>query len=320
MTARYLLRRLAQVVPAVAGILVITFVAVHTAPGDPVLALAGEHGDAAYYAFIREKFGLDRPLPEQLLVYIGRVVSGDLGLSFVHGRPVAAVVAERLPATLLLIGTALALSTTIGVALGVLAARRAGRPSDLALRTGALLAHAMPSFWLAQMAAIVLALGTGWFPVQGLTDARRAFTGWRYALDVAHHLVLPVLVLAAGELALTTRLVRTGVLEALATDYARTARAKGLPERSVVRHALRNALLPIVTVIGSRAGLVVTGAVLVETVFAWPGLGQLLLSSIQTRDVPVLLGLFLLASVSVIAANLLTDLAYVWLDPRIRYE
>ena len=320
MTARYLLRRLAQVVPAVAGILVITFVAVHTAPGDPVLALAGEHGDAAYYAFIREKFGLDRPLPEQLLVYIGRVISGDLGLSFVHGRPVAAVVVERLPATLLLIGTALALSTTIGVALGVLAAQRAGRPSDLALRTGALLAHAMPSFWLAQMAAIVLALGTGWFPVQGLTDARRAFTGWRYALDVAHHLVLPVLVLAAGELALTTRLVRTGVLEALATDYARTARAKGLPERSVVRHALRNALLPIVTVIGSRAGLVVTGAVLVETVFAWPGLGQLLLSSIQTRDVPVLLGLFLLASVSVIAANLLTDLAYVWLDPRIRYE
>jgi len=320
MTARYLLRRLAQVVPAVAGILVITFVAVHTAPGDPVLALAGEHGDAAYYAFIREKFGLDRPLPEQLLVYVGRVISGDLGLSFVHGRPVAAVVAERLPATLLLIGTALVLSTTTGVALGVLAARRAGRPSDLALRTGALLAHAMPSFWLAQMAAIVLALGTGWFPVQGLTDARRAFTGWRYALDVAHHLVLPVLVLAASELALTTRLVRTGVLEALATDYARTARAKGLPERSVVRHALRNALLPIVTVIGSRAGLVVTGAVLVETVFAWPGLGQLLLSSIQTRDVPVLLGLFLLASVSVIAANLLTDLAYVWLDPRIRYE
>ena len=320
MTARYLLRRLAQVVPAVAGILVITFVAVHTAPGDPVLALAGEHGDAVYYAFIREKFGLDRPLPEQLLVYVGRVISGDLGLSFVHGRPVAAVVAERLPATLLLIGTALVLSTTTGVALGVLAARRAGRPSDLALRTGALLAHAMPSFCLAQMAAIVLALGTGWFPVQGLTDARRAFTGWRYAFDVAHHLVLPVLVLAAGELALTTRLVRTGVREALATDYARTARAKGLPERSVVRHALRNALLPIVTVIGSRAGLVVTGAVLVETVFAWPGLGQLLLSSIQTRDVPVLLGLFLLTSVSVIAANLLTDLAYVWLDPRIRYE
>ena len=320
MTPRYLLWRLAQVVPAVAGILMIAFVAVHTAPGDPVLALAGEHGDAAYYAFIRTKFGLDRPLPEQLVVYAGRVVSGDLGLSFVHGRPVAAVIAERLPATLLLIGTALALSTTTGVAIGILAARRAGRPTDLALRTGALLGHAMPSFWLAQMAAIVLAVGTGWFPVQGLTDARRAFTGWRYVLDVTHHLVLPALVLAAGELALTTRLTRSGLLEALATDYARTARAKGLPERGVVHHALRNALLPIVTVIGGRAGLIVTGAVLVETVFAWPGLGQLLLSSIQTRDVPVLLGLFLLASLAVIVANLVTDLAYAWLDPRIRYE
>jgi peptide/nickel transport system permease protein len=320
MTPRYLLWRLVQVVPAVAGILVVAFVAVHTAPGDPVLALAGEHGDAAYYAFIRAKFGLDRPLPEQLVVYAGRVVSGDFGLSFVHGRPVAAVIAERLPATILLIGTALAVSTTIGVALGVLAARRAGQPSDLVLRTAALLAHAMPSFWLAQMAAITLAVGTGWFPVQGLTDARHAFTGWRYALDVLHHLALPALVLAASELALTTRLTRTGVLDALATDYVRTARAKGLPEQGVVRHALCNALLPVVTVVGSRAGLVVTGAVLVETVFAWPGLGQLLLSSIQTRDVPVLLGLFLLASLTVIVANLVTDLAYAWLDPRIRYE
>jgi peptide/nickel transport system permease protein len=320
MSPRYLLRRLAQAVPAMAGILLVAFVAVHTAPGDPVLALAGEHGDAAYYAFIRTKFGLDRPLPEQLLVYVTRVISGDLGQSFVHGRPVAIVIAERLPATLLLIGAALALSTTVGVALGVLAARRAGRSTDLALRTGALLAHAMPSFWLAQMAAISLALATGWFPVQGLTDARRAFTGWRYALDVAHHLVLPALVLAAGELALTLRLTRSGVAAALATDYARTARAKGLPERAVVRHALRNALLPLVTVVGSRVGLVVTGAVLVETVFAWPGLGQLLLSSIQTRDIPVLLGLFMLASMSVIVANLLTDLTYAWLDPRVRYE
>ena len=320
MSPRYLLWRLAQVVPAVAGILVVAFVAVHAAPGDPVLALAGEHGDTAYYAFIRAKFGLDRPLVEQLLIYIGRVVRGDLGLSFVHGRPVAAVIAERLPATILLVGTALTLSTTMGIALGVVAARRAGRPADLALRAGALLTHAIPSFWLAQMAAIALAVGTGWFPVQGLTDARRSFMGWRYALDVIHHLALPALVLAAGELALTTRLTRTGLLEALATDYVRTARAKGLPERGVVRHAVRNALLPIVTVVGSRAGLVVTGAVLVETVFAWPGLGQLLLSSIQTRDVPVLLGLFLLASLTVIIANLVTDLACAWLDPRIRYE
>jgi peptide/nickel transport system permease protein len=317
---RYLLRRVAQVVPAVGGIVLLAFIVIHTAPGDPVLALAGEHGDAAYYAFMRQKFGLDRSLPEQLLAYASRLLHGDLGVSYVHGRPVVDVVSERLPATLLLTTTALALSSAGGLALGVLAARRADGTADFVVRTGALLGYATPSFWLAQIAAITLALGTGLFPVQGFTDARRQLAGGRYVLDVLHHLVLPALVLAAGELALTTRLTRAGVLEGLATDYARTARAKGLPDRAVVRHALRNAMLPLVTVIGGRVGMIVTGAVLVETVFAWPGLGQLMLSSIQTRDVPVLLGMFLLVSVAVIIVNLLTDLAYAWLDPRVRYE
>ncbi|HEU4371438.1 MAG TPA: ABC transporter permease [Methylomirabilota bacterium] len=320
MSPRYLLRRLLQVVPAVAGIVLLAFVVIHVAPGDPVVALGGEHGDEAYYAFIRAKFGLDRPLPEQLLTYVTNVLRGDLGQSYVHGRPVAHVVGERLPATLLLMGTALALSSIIGVWLGVLAARRADRPADLAVRTAALLGHATPSFWLAQLAAITLALGTGLFPVQGITDPHQSWSGWRYALDVLHHLALPALVLAAGELALTTRLTRTGVLEGLGTDYARTARAKGLSERAVVRHALRNALLPVVTVIGGRVGMLCTGAALVEVVFAWPGLGQLMLSSILTRDIPVLLGLFVLVSLAVIAANLLTDVAYAWLDPRVRYD
>ena len=320
MSGRYLLRRLAQVVPAAAAILIIAFVVIHVAPGDPVLALAGQHGDAAYYALIRAKFGLDRPLPEQLLVYASNVVRGDLGVSYVHGRPVASVVLERLPPTLLLMTTALLASTIVGIALGVTAARRADRPTDLIVRIAALVGYATPSFWLAQIAALTLALGTGWFPVQGITDARHVWTGWRYAADVIHHLALPALVLAINELALTTRLVRTGVLQSLATDYIRTARAKGLPERAVVRHAFRNALLPVVTVIGGRVGMLFTGAVLVEAVFAWPGLGQLLLSSIQTRDVPVLLGVFLLVSLAVIVTNVVTDLAYVWLDPRIRYE
>jgi peptide/nickel transport system permease protein len=320
MSARYLLRRLAQVVPAVAGIVVIAFVAIHAAPGDPIVALAGQHGDAAYYAFMRAKFGLDRPLPEQLLVYAANVARGDLGQSYVHGRPVVAIVLERLPATLLLMASALAASSLAGVVLGVAAARRADRPTDLAVRIAALVGYATPSFWLAQIAALTLALGTGLFPVQGITDARQTWTGWRYAADVVHHLALPALVLATNELALTTRLVRSGVLEALATDYIRTARAKGLPEPAVIRHALRNALLPVVTVIGGRIGMLFTGAVLVETVFAWPGLGQLLLSSIQTRDMPVLLALFLLVSLAVILTNVMTDLAYAWLDPRIRYE
>ena len=320
MTARYLLWRLAQVAPAVVGIALIVFVVIHTAPGDPIIAIAGEHGDAAHYARQRAKFGLDRPLPERLVAYLARLAQGDLGFSYVHGRPVLGVIAERLPATLLLMSTALALSSAGGVLLGVLAARRAGGGTDLGLRAVALLGQATPPFWLAQVAALGLAVGTGLFPVQGLSSARHGFTGWRYALDVVHHLVLPALVLTAGELALTTRLVRGGVVEALASDYVRTARAKGLPDPAVVRHALGNALLPVVTIIGGRLGMLCTGAVLVEAVFAWPGVGQLLLSSIQTRDAPVLLGLFMLVSLAVILGNVVTDLAYAWLDPRVRYE
>lgn len=318
--SRYVLRRVAQVLPAAAALLVLTFLLIHLAPGDPVLALAGEHGDRAYYALIREKFGLDRPLPEQLVTYVANVLRGDLGVSFVHGRPVAEVVAGRLPATLLLMSTSLALSSVAGVALGALAALRANRLADLLLRTLALLGYATPSFWLAQLAVLTVAVGTGLFPVQGMTDARQASTGVRHVLDVLHHLALPALVLAANEVALTTRLVRTGVLEALATDYVRTARAKGLPDTRVLGHALRNVLLPVVTVIGGRIGMLCSGAVLVEAVFAWPGLGQLLLSSLFTRDYPVLLGLFLMVSLAVILANLVTDLVYGWLDPRVRYE
>ena len=269
---------------------------------------------------MRAKFGLYRPIHEQLIVYLGRAARGDLGTSFVHGRPVLDIIVERLPATLLLMGSTLVLSTIVGVALGVVAARRADRGADVALRVTALLGHATPPFWLAQIAVLTIAVGTGWFPVQGLTDARRPQIGWRYIVDVVHHLALPLCVLAAGELALLTRLVRAGVLQEMTTDYIRVARAKGLAEGAVLRHALRNTLLPVVSVVGGRVGMLVTGAVLVEAVFAWPGLGQLLLSSIQTRDIPVLLGLFVIVSIGVILANLATDLVYTWLDPRIRYE
>jgi peptide/nickel transport system permease protein len=319
-STRYLLRRLGQALPAVAGLLVLTFFLIHLAPGDPVIALGGEHGDPGYYAQIRAKFGLDRPLPEQFAVYAARVLTGDLGTSFVHGRPASLVIAQRLPATLLLISTALFLSTAVGVGLGAIAARRAHRLADFLLRSVALVGHALPQFWLAQLAILVIAVGTGLLPVQGMTDARRHTVGVAYIADVARHLVLPALVLACGELALTTRLVRAALIEALGTDYVRTARAKGLPERLVTAHALRNALLPVVTLIGSRVGMLCSGAVLVEAVFAWPGVGHLLLASLLARDYPVLLGIFLLASVSVVLANLLTDLAYGWLDPRIRFE
>jgi peptide/nickel transport system permease protein len=313
----FALRRLGAAVPALAVLLTALFAVVHLAPGDPVVALGGEHGDAAHHAFVRQKFGLDRPVAEQFAVWAGNLVRGDLGVSFVHGRPVLALVLGRVPATALLLSTALAISTALGVALGSVAARRARRPVDLAIRAAALVGGATPSFWLAQLGLVTLALGTGLFPVQGMTDARRQLAGLAWGLDVLHHLVLPALVLAAGELALTTRLVRVGLLETLATDYARTARAKGLDERGVLRHARRNALLPVATVIGGRIGMFLTGAVLVEVVFAWPGLGRLLVSAVQSRDHPVLLGILFLAALTVIAANLVTDLVCGWLGPRI---
>lgn len=318
MSGRDLARRLARVPAAVAGLLVVTFALVHLAPGDPVLILAGEHGDAAYHAFIRARFGLDRPLPEQFLRHAARVLQGDLGTSWVHGRPVLAVVAERLPATLLLMLTALALSTTAGTLLGIRAARRAGRPEGFALQAAAVVGQALPVFWLGQLAVLGLAAGAGLFPVHGMTDPRRRLQGLAHALDVLHHLALPALVLAAGELALVSRLVRAGLLEAFQADYVRTARAKGLAEAAVLRHALGNALLPVVTVVGVRLGMLLAGAVMVEAVFAWPGLGRLLLASVQARDHPVLLGLFLVLAVSLVLATLLADLVGAWLDPRIR--
>jgi peptide/nickel transport system permease protein len=320
MSTGYLLRRIALVPLAVAGILLLTFLLIHLAPGDPIVAVAGEHGDAAYYALMRAKFGLDRPLGERFVGYAGQILRGNLGASYVHGRPVVSVIAERLPATLLLMGTALVLSSLGGLALGILSARRAGAAADIALRAGTLAGYAIPPFWLGQLALLFAAMGAGLFPVQGMSDARQPAAGLGHLADVLHHLILPALVLGVSELALTARLVRVGLCEALAADYIRTARAAGLPERRVIHHALRNALLPVVTVVGNRLGALCTGAVLVEAVFAWPGLGRLLLSSLVVRDYPVLLGLFWLVSLTVVLANLFTDLAYAWLDPRVRYR
>ena len=318
----YVLRRLLQTVPAVATILVVTFVMIHLAPGDAVDALAGGGGDEAYYDYLRSYLELDRPVLQQFLSYAGHLLEGDLGVSFVQGRrPVSDLIAERLPATLLLTGTALVLSSTGGILFGSLAARRPFGPFDLGVSTSALVGYSLPSFWLAQLVLLFLAFRLRLFPIQGMTDARADHSGLDHVADVARHLVLPALVLATTELALVTRVTRTGLLQELGKDYVRTARAMGVGERRVVtRHALPNALLPVVTVIGNRVALLFTYTVVVETVFAWPGLGTLLVNASQTRDRPLLLGIVLLLAASVVLANLLTDLVYAWIDPRIRYE
>ncbi|CAA9279482.1 MAG: Dipeptide transport system permease protein DppB [uncultured Acidimicrobiales bacterium] len=321
MNRRYVLRRLLQVLPAVASILIVTFAVVQAAPGDPVVAVAGESGNEEYYAFMREKFGLDRPVVEQFWTYATNVLRGDMGVSFVQGQEVVSLILERVPATLLLMGSALLVSTVGGVALGALAARRPFGPFDLGLSTGALIGYALPSFWLAQLAMLTIAFRTGWFPIQGMTDARADYSGLAHYLDIARHLVLPSLVLAASEVALITRIARTGILAEMDSDYVRVAQAKGLSSTgALVHHALRNALLPVVTVVGTRIGFLFSGAVLVETVFGWPGLGRLVLSAAQTRDHPLLLGMVLVVAFSLVLSNLLTDLLYARVDPRIRYR
>ena len=321
MTRSYVVRRLLQLGPTAAAILLVGFLLIHLAPGDPVLALAGENGDAEYYAFVREKFGLDEPLPTQLATYAGNVLRGDLGTSYVLGRPVSGVIAERLPATLLLTGAALVFSTLTGLAIGVFSATRRRRWPDVTVTLATLAMYSAPVFLLGLLAILLLALRAGWFPVQGMTDARSSATGLSHVLDVGHHLVLPALALAAQEVAAVSRLSRVGLLDELQRDHIRTARAKGVPERTVVlSHALRRALLPVVTVVGGRTGQLVAGAVVVELVFGWRGIGRLLVTAMQARDAPVVLGVFLLVAVTVVVANLLTDLLYAWLDPRVRYR
>jgi peptide/nickel transport system permease protein len=317
---RYVARRLLQAVPLIALLLVVNFVLIHAAPGDPIAYLAGQAGDPAYFAEMRARFGLDRPIQEQLGIYLLNVLRGDLGYSFAYSQPVLQVVLSRLPATLLLMLSALTLATGLGLWLGLVAARRPDSALDYAVTGLTLVGYSVPAFFLGQVLIIVFSGGLGLFPVQGMTTPRGGHTGLAYLLDVLHHLILPTVTLGLLQLALVARLTRTSLLEILGEDYVRTARAKGLGPRGVLHgHALRNALLPVVTVIGGHVGTLVTGAVLTEIVFAWPGLGRLLFDATLSRDYPLLMAIFLLLSITVTLANLLTDLVYSSIDPRVRY-
>ncbi len=317
---RYVVRRLLQAVPLVLGILVITFTLIHLAPGDPLIFLAGEGGNAAFYAEMRARYGLDQPLTSQLGRYIVTTLHGDFGYSFSYQQPVLRVILSRLPATLLLMGTALALSTVIGLLLGIVTAIRPHAALDHGITAFTLTAYAMPVFWLGQLLVLLFAVRLNLLPVQGMVTVRENYTGIHHVLDVIRHLTLPAVTLALPQLALTARLTRTSLREALAEEFIAVARAKGLSERAVLwRHALRTALLPIVTVTGGHISVVLTGAALTETIFAWPGIGRLLLDAALKRDYPLLMAIFLLVAATVIIVNLLADLLYMLLDPRVRF-
>ncbi len=316
--SRFLVRRILQSAWLILALITLNFTLIHLAPGDPVYLLAGQSGDAEYFAFIRAKFGLDQPIAVQLGRYLANVARGDLGYSLAFQQPVLNLILSRVPATLLLMITALLLSTTGGVWLGVEAARRANSPFDRAVTAFAAVSDAIPSFCFGQAALIVFALWLNLFPAQGMFSVSRELQGGARWLDALEHLALPAATLAFVQLALIVRLVRTQMAQTLGEDFITAARARGIPERRVVyRHALGNAMLPVITVVGNEFGMILSGAVLVETVFAWPGLGRLMIDSIALRDYPVLLGLSLMVSIGVVAANLVTDLVYSLLDPRI---
>jgi peptide/nickel transport system permease protein len=313
----------AWVLKFVAVVLVIAtfnFILVHAAPGDPAQVIAGQSGasDEKLLLQLRAEYGLDKPYPVQLATYLGRVLTLDLGYSYRQQRTVSSLILDRLPATLLLTATAFMLALFSGIVLGTLAGVRAGKWSDTLLTILSLLLYATPVFWLGLMLVLLFSVQLDWLPAFGYATIGVPQTALQRMVDIGTHMVLPVISLAAVYLAIYTRLMRSSVLDVTHQDFIKTAKAKGLKQGAIIiRHILRNAMLPIVTVAGMQAGALVGGAVVIETVFAWPGLGRLIYDALLQRDYPVLLGVFLVMSVIVIALNLLTDAIYRMIDPRV---
>jgi peptide/nickel transport system permease protein len=319
--ARYTLNHLLQGLALVIAVVVLNFVLVHAAPGDPVETIAGASGGMSdeLKAQLRTQYGLDKTLPVQLGVYVGKVLHGDLGYSYFFNVPVAGLIAERVPATLLLVLSSVLAAFLVGTALGVLASRKPNGWLSQSITVLSLIGFAAPVFWMGMMLVILFASVLPIFPVAGMRAIDASGGGLAGVIDVLHHLVLPALTLALVYLAQYSRLARASMLDVLGADYIRTARAKGVAEHVVLyKHALRNAVLPVVTMLGLQFGNVLAGAILVETVFNWPGLGRLAFESVLRRDYPTILGVLLFSAIVVVVMNLLTDLAYRLIDPRIK--
>jgi peptide/nickel transport system permease protein len=318
---QYIAGRLLKGVVVLFFIIVVNFVLIRMAPGDPVSVMAGESGNAdeVFMQQVRHEFGLDKSIPEQLWAYVKHIVVLDFGQSYRQQRPIRDILLERVKATLLLTLTAYLIALVPGVILGIFSAKYAGRAGDYLITTMSLLFYAMPLFWVALMAILVFSVWLDWLPAYGITNLDRPSTGLAWVADVAHHLILPAMTLGLFYMAVYARMARTTVREALQNDYVRTARAKGVGEGRILRaHVLRNALLPIITLAGLNAGHLVGGSVVIETVFAWPGIGHLAFEAVLQRDYNMLLGVFFLTSAMVIFFNILTDLAYSIVDPRIQ--
>jgi peptide/nickel transport system permease protein len=305
--ARFLARRLALTIPVLLGVATLVFSLIHFIPGDPAQAMLGEAAPQADVEELRKRLGLDRPLLEQYGAFLSGLLRGDLGVSLRTEQPVAAQILERMPATMELAAAAMIVALCFSIPLGIMAAVRRGTAVDHAAMTLALTGVSVPNFWLGPLLAIVFAVELGWLPVSGRGT-------WL-------HLILPAISLGAALAAILARMTRATMLEELREQYVQAARARGVSRfRAIVRHAFRNSLIPVVTLVGLQFGAVLTGAVITETIFAWPGIGRLLIQSIGFRDYPLVQGCILLIALTYVGVNLITDLIYGVLDPRIRYE
>ena len=324
MTLRtYVIRRLILIIPTFFFISVIIFAVIHLAPGDPTRALVGTRRvPPEMLEAMRIKWGLDRPIHEQYFIWLGRLLQGDFGHSFVDNRPVIELIGERVTLTLELMLVAEVISVTIAIVLGVIAAVKHYSIMDALSSLGALIGYSTPNFWIALMMIMVFAVWLRWLPAEGVRTLAITFPSPLHALfDHLKHLVLPVSVLILGWTAYLYRMVRSSMLEVLSQDYITTARAKGLKERVVIfKHALRNALLPVITYEGYSMGFLFGGAAVIEYIFAWIGLGQLMVKRATIRDYPTLMGLSMIIAIMILLANLCADIAYAIADPRIRYD
>ena len=303
----FVARRLLLALPTLFGVLVVVFLLIYVAPGDPVQEMVGERADAATIARLRAELRLDDPLPVQFAHYAGGILQGDLGRSYITNRPVLDDLLDRFPNTLKLAGAAMLLAATIGITIGVVTARRAGGWLDRLALGGTYLGISFPVYWVGLILILVFAVELRWLPPSG-------YGGIEY-------LVLPALALGSRSIAFLARVTRSSMLEVLGSDLVRTARAKGLREGLVVgRHALRNALIPIITVLGLDFGYYLTGSILTETIFSWPGIGRYVVTAITRRDLPAIQGAVLFLSVVFVLVNLITDLAYAKADPRVAYD
>ncbi len=315
-----ILQRLGKGYLVLLAIAILNFFLIRAAPGDPAQVMAGEAGaaDEIFILQLRQQFGLDKSLFEQLWLYLSKVATFDLGFSYRQKMPVWDLILDRLPATLLLTGTAFVISLVLGLLLGAVAASREGTWADSAVTIIALLFYATPLFWIALMAILLFSVQLDWLPSFGMETVGGGHTGFARALDIARHLILPASTLGLFFMAVYARMTRAAMLEIRGLDFVKTARAKGLsPAKIQRRHVLRNALLPIITLAGLQAGQIVGGAVLTETVYAWPGIGRLMFEALLQRDYNLLLGVFLVSSAMVIIFNIITDLVYRIADPRI---